>query len=161
MKEKYRARHPFGIAKCTKRCVCGRFWSLITINWQRKPQIRKTLLTKCVPSGFTALNWSRAEQRGPWLKRSRRRVCSNSCSAVSSLQSLYISKNLTVLKCANHSHFQTSRMEGMIVYDYFTREYIMCPHSRGEQECSPICNFPMILIFISSLNPAWWAVAAN
>lgn len=48
-----------------------------------------------------------------------------------------------------------------MLYDYFTIEHIMCIYTHREYEGSPICNFPMILIFISSLFSVKLAMAAD
>lgn len=131
MQKKYRARDIL-LASLNAQSVV--FWSLIAINWLRKPPIRKTLLTKCVPSGFTALNWSGAEQRGPWIKRSRRRVCSNSCLAVSHLQSLHISKKKNPHRsqmCSSLSFSDISHGRDDCLWLLHKRVYNVHPQSRG------------------------------
>lgn len=134
-------------------------WRILKFNCHKltkKAANKEDSADKVCSVRFHSLELKQSQNRGGRERKEAVAAFVQTAVWLSAVYSLctFQKKHLTVLKCANHSHFQTSRTEGMIVYDYFTREYIMCTHSRREQECSPICNFPMILIFISSLNPA-------
>lgn len=146
------------------------FWSLIVINcqsrwrwggggWQR-------------PIRFHSLKLEQRRTRwGLWRRRRR---------LVETAARLSVHFNASCFQRTPGAlifilHFQSSSV-GRDDRPWLLRRrvYIMCTHSQGEQECSPICNFPMILIFISSLSLVrrwrrlqWrrrgrgWAVAAN
>lgn len=126
--------------------VCARYRSFIVQIWQRKQQWGR-ICCQTNLSDLSALNWTERFLR---IKRSFNNIF---FFFMQQPRSPHI-----ILKTSRFSNvvitFVFRLLAKGLLSDYFIREHIMCIHSHREYECSPICNFPMILIFISSLYSA-------